>query len=83
MLVKCILKPGDGLRFPKKGDYIKADLLVYTVTSKGKIVIYEGAVVTRFRTEESSLVPELEELISEMSMFERCALEISQMNSTK
>ncbi len=80
MLTKNILKPGDGISFPKKGDYVKVDLGIYT---KGRSVIYEGGVVTRYLTEEACFLKEIEDLIGEMSLYEKCSLDITQISELK
>lgn len=76
-MIKNILHPGNGIDFPKKGDYIKFNLEVFD--KDGKEVFNSAntkGLEVRFNSNESFLMKELEDLIGEMSLFEKCSLEI-------
>ena len=78
---KTIMHPGNGLDFPKIGEYVKVKLLI---TNKDKNVIFDSnltnkkCVDVRFGCKESSILHELEDLVGEMSLFERCSMEIDE-----
>ena len=90
MISKNILQPGDGINIPQNGDYVKLDLQIYSVdiNSNKKMFfnsnnIPQMSVDIRYGTPECSLVKELEELIGEMSLFEKCSVEIKFDNKIK
>jgi hypothetical protein len=78
---KIILHPGNGLDFPKIGEYVKVKLLIY---NKDKNVIFDSnltnkkSVDIRYGCRESNILHELEDLVGEMSLFERCSMEIDE-----
>jgi hypothetical protein len=78
---KTILHPGNGLDFPKKGEYVKVKLLIY---DKDKNILFNSnytkdkMIDIRFGCRESNILLELEELVGEMSLFERCSMEIDE-----
>lgn len=85
-MIKNILKPGNGIDFPSKGDFVVINLFIYTHknivlfdTSKTKKNGFE----IRYNCKESNLIKELEELIGEMSLFEKCSLEIQYIPKSK
>jgi hypothetical protein len=74
---RIIMHPGDGVNFPKKGDYVKLNLFVY---GEGKKVIFDSKTIPEKCVEmryklEGLWLDEIESLIGEMSMFEKCSLE--------
>jgi hypothetical protein len=85
MITKNILKPGDGLSFPKQGEYVKLELSVFylDINMQKHFVLEAQTVTTRFKTEESCLIEEIQDLVGEMSLYERCSLEIFKITKTK
>jgi hypothetical protein len=75
---KFILKPGNGITFPKKGDYLKCNLLIY----EEKNIIFDSKKIGGLNLQIGigSIINELEELLCEMSLNERCSLEIERKN---
>ena len=71
---KFILKPGNGITFPKKGDYVKCNLIMYD----GKNLIFDSKKIgdLKIRVGIGNIINELEELIFEMSLNEKCSLEV-------
>jgi hypothetical protein len=75
---KIIIHPGNGIDFPKQGDYVKLNLIIYD-TDKNKIFdsklfSEEKCMEIRYRCPESNVLTVLEDLIGEMSLFEKCLL---------
>lgn len=88
--MKSILNPGNGVTFGKYGDYIRFDLIKYNSTNentdttknslqnKGNSEEYKD-IIMRLGF-ESNLKKEIVDLIKEMSLFEKCRLEIEVKN---
>lgn len=76
-MIKTILHPGNGINFPLKGEYVKIHLLI--MDNNKQIIfdskLYPREMEIRYMSEESNLNEEIEELIGEMSLYERCCLE--------
>lgn len=75
---KNIIHPGNALTFPFKGDYVKLSMEVKddqgniffnTLATKRKCI------EVRYEYPENNMFPELQELIGEMSLYERATLE--------
>lgn len=83
MINKVIIHPGNGVNFPQKGDYIKIFLVV---CGRSGTVIFNTAdlknnfIEVRHLCPENSLIYDLENLIGEMSLFEKCSLELDVNN---
>lgn len=75
---KIIVHPGDGINFPKIGDYIKINLMIWdankNVMFECKDANEEICIDIRFKSQESNLLTDLEDLIGEMSLYEKCLL---------
>lgn len=89
--MKSILNPGNGVTFGKYGDYIRFDLIKYTSTIENKdktknLLQNTGNseeykdIIIRFGF-ESNIKQEIVDLIKEMSLFEKCKLEIEVKNN--
>ena len=78
-----ILHPGNGINYPKKGDYVKINLQMKD--SKDNI-LFDSTLSKRkfceirYLTNESNMFPQLEELIGGMSLFQKCSLELTKDN---
>jgi hypothetical protein len=76
-MIKNILHPGNGIDFPKKGDYVKINLMICT---PDRISLFDSnklnGIEIRFNCKESNILTELEDLIGEMSLFEKCSLNL-------
>ena len=76
-MIKNILNPGNGINYPIKGEYVKFNLLMYT---SNKTLLFDSTqtkgLEIRFNSNESNLISELEDLIGEMSLFEKCSMEV-------
>jgi hypothetical protein len=78
-MIKNILHPGNGIDFPRKGDYVKLNLVIFTLD---RIILFDSSKLNtngmelRFNCSQSSFITELEDLIGEMSLFEKCTLEL-------
>ena len=76
---KVILHPGNGINIPVKGDYVKLNL---KLTEANGRTLFDSSqsqkkyVDVRYKTTEANMFDQLEELIGEMSLFEKCSLEI-------
>ena len=70
-MLKSILSPGNGVNFPKKGEYVRFKLKI--CDSKNTTLLLTDKVI-RFGY-GSSIKPEIEILLGEMSLLERCTLE--------
>jgi hypothetical protein len=74
---KLILNPGNGISFPKHGDYVLINLCISdsnnTVLLNSKKI---GGIDVLYG--EKRFVKEFEELIGEMSLFEKCSFEINE-----
>lgn len=81
---KHIIHPGNGINFPKKGDYVKINLLIY---DSNKNILFDNqkndnkCLDIRYDCLDSNIIKELEELIGEMSLFEKCSLEINHLEN--
>lgn len=74
---KIIQTPGNGINFPQKGKYCLVDLNARDGNNKQILDSKQtGDLCIRFKSEEF-LFNELETLLGEMSLYERCILEIS------
>lgn len=76
---KSILHPGNGINFPNKGDYIKMNFEVKD--DKGNVILNsehtkKKFLEIRYKCTESNLFDGFEDLIGEMSLFEKCSLEV-------
>jgi len=74
---KNILHPGNGVNFPVKGNYIKLSMQLFD--NNNNILFDSNDTLNKFceiryKTKESNMFYELESLISEMSLFEKCSL---------
>ncbi len=78
-MIKSILHPGNGIDFAKKGDYVKFYLLIF---DNNKNVLFNSLLEIRSECLECNLINALEELITEMSLFEKCQLEIENNKET-
>ena len=76
---KVILHPGNGINIPVKGDYVKLNLKLTDANGK---TLFDSSqsqkkyADVRYKTTEANMFDQLEELIGEMSLFEKCSLEI-------
>jgi len=74
---KNILHPGNGVNFPIKGNYIKLSLQLF---DNDENILFDSNNTLnkfceiRYKTNESNMFEELENLIGEMSLFEKCSL---------
>lgn len=73
---KTIIHPGNGVTFPVYGQFVKFNL---NVIKDNKNVINNLEQVIRYGF-QSNLKKELENLIGEMSLLEKCAIEIKDDN---
>jgi len=75
---KIIIHPGNGIDFPKQGDYVKLNLTIYDSHKNkifdSKLFSEEKSMEIRYRSPESNVLTLLEDLIGEMSLFEKCLL---------
>ena len=77
---KSILHPGNGVNFPIKGNYIKLSMQLFD--NNHKILFDSNDTLNKFceiryKTNESNMFIELENLIGEMSLFEKCSLTLT------
>ncbi len=72
-MIKSIINPGNGINFAMKGDYIKFYLTLRD--SDGNYLIKNLTKVVRFGFDQF-LKPEIESLLGEMSLLEKCNLEV-------
>ena len=83
-MTKIIVHPGNGVDFPKNGDYVKLNLAVYdsdrNLLFDSKLFSKQKCMEIRFKTSQSNFLTELEDLIAEMSMYEKCLLIIDKSN---
>lgn len=76
---KIILHPGNGIDMPVKGDYVKINLKIKDDIGR---TLFDSEktnkkfVDVRYKTNESNMFEQLEELIGEMCLFEKCSLEV-------
>jgi hypothetical protein len=81
---KIIVHPGNGVDFPRMGDYVKLNLVVYdsdrNLLFESKELSEEKFLEIRFRTPEGNFLTDLEELIGAMSLYEKCLLTIDKTN---
>jgi hypothetical protein len=76
---KFVIHPGNGLNMPQEGDYVKLNLQL--MDGNGD-VLFDSALSDkkfaeiRFKTKESNMFQQLEELIGEMSLFEKTSFEL-------
>jgi hypothetical protein len=72
---KLILNPGNGITFPKRGEYVKINLTIY---DNKNITLLDtkrfGSIDILFG--QNNYITEFEELIGEMSLFEKCSFEL-------
>jgi FKBP-type peptidyl-prolyl cis-trans isomerase 2 len=73
---KLILNPGNGITFPKRGEYVKINLTIY---DNKKTILFDtkkiGPIDVLYGQDKH--ITEFEELINEMSLFEKCSFELS------
>lgn len=78
---KLILKPGNGVNYPKQGYYVKIHLVI---KSKTNDILYDSNRVSilefRIGDNYSNLIEPIADLIAEMSLFEKCSIEFSKEN---
>ena len=80
-----ILHPGNGINFPSKGDYVKFNMMM---CDEKETVLFDskncekGFCEIRFKC-ESGYFEQIEELIGEMSLYEKCSLELDRSDLTK
>ena len=76
---KLIIHPGNRLNIPQEGDYVKLNL---QLTDGSGEMLFDSALSDkkfaeiRFKTKESNMFQQLEELIGEMSLFEKTSFEL-------
>lgn len=76
-MIKSIINPGNGITFAIKGDYIKFNLTI--TDSEGNYLVKNLLSIVRYGYDDS-LKPEIENLLGEMSLLEKCNLEIPNEN---
>lgn len=72
---KIILKPGNGINYPTKGDYIDVNMNIF---DESGVLIFSNKderMTLRFKS-DGMVIDELEELIGEMSLYEKCSIQI-------
>jgi len=76
---KLILKPGNGINFPKYGDYVKLNILIKT---KNEEILFDSKVSKNvvIRIGNSTFLDQISGLIDEMSLFEKCSIEFNKEN---
>ena len=82
-MTSSILHPGNGINYPKKGDYVKINLqmkdpndnILFDSTSTRKKFCE-----IRYLTNESNMFPQLEREIGDMSLFEKRSIELTKEN---
>lgn len=78
---KLILKPGNGINFPKQGEYVKLEI---TVKTKNDEVLFSSNkaknTIIRMGNENSNFLEPIIGLINEMSLFEKCSIEFAKEN---
>jgi hypothetical protein len=81
---KIIEHPGNGVDFPKIGDYVKLNLVIYdtnrNILFNSKEITHKSCLEIRYKTPESNFLTELEDLIGEMSLYEKCLLIMDKSN---
>ena len=82
-MTSSILHPGNGINYPKKGDYVKINLQMKDPNGN---ILFDSTLTRkkfceiRYLTNESNMFPQLEELIGGMSLFQKCSLELTKDN---
>ncbi len=82
-MTSSILHPGNGINYPKKGDYVKINL---QMKDPNENILFDSTSTRkkfceiRYLTNESNMFPQLEELIGGMSLFQKCSLELTKDN---
>ena len=75
---KLILKHGNGVNFPKSGDYVN---LLIVIKTKNNEIIFDSSKIknhcVRIGKSGCLLLPQIEELIYEMSLYEKCSIEFT------
>ena len=83
-MTSSILHPGNGINYPKKGDYVKINLQMKD--SKNDNIIFDSTLSRRkfceirYLTNESNMFPQLEREIGDMSLFEKRSIELTKEN---
>lgn len=78
-----ILHPGNGINYPKKGDYVKINL---QMKDSNDNIIFDSTLSRRkfceirYLTNESNMFPQLEREIGDMSLFEKRSIELTKEN---
>lgn len=75
---KLIINPGNGINFPKTGDYVKIQM---QIKSKNNEILFNSNKINnleiRIGDKGSFFLPQIEDLITEMSLFEKCSIEFT------
>jgi hypothetical protein len=75
---RLIINPGNGINFPKTGDYVKISMQIKT---KNNEILFNSNKINnlelRIGDKGSFVLPQIEDLITEMSLFEKCSIEIN------
>lgn len=80
MISKSILHPGNGYIFPLRGDYVRVNM---EIINSSKQTIFSSEVCIRIDF-DLNIKPEIMSLIKEMSLLEKCCLEMeSKERNTK
>jgi hypothetical protein len=79
---KLILSPGNGITFPKKGEYIKINLTIYDGKSN---ILFDTKKIGHMDIlyGDDKYITEFEGLLGEMSLFEKCSFELSNTNENR
>ena len=82
-MTSSILHPGNGINYPKKGDYVKINL---QMKDPNENILFDSTSTRkkfceiRYLTNESNMFPQLEREIGDMSLFEKRSIELTKDN---
>jgi hypothetical protein len=77
-MLKSILHPGNGYIFPLKGDYVKVQMDTF---NSNKQLMFSSVIMIRIDY-DLAIKPEIMNLIKEMSLLEKCSIEIIDSESS-
>ena len=76
-MIKTIINPGNGYTYPTRGEYVKVKIEAFNIEKK---ILFNNLICIRIDY-DTTIKPEIMNLIKDMTLLEKCSLEMDVKDS--